>query len=101
MEYVWGLLRCLVDVAGPPDQPAFLAPVSPTRLKFAASVRDRENGDLDRSVRPLGSLDYSAACGEHDQQYHEEKISGEKHGCLLKPPRLDEGVRNSICVQML
>jgi hypothetical protein len=89
MEYVWGFLRCLVDVAGPPDQPAFLAPVSPTRLKFAASVRDRENGDLDRSVRPLGSLDYSAACGEHDQQYHEEKISGEKHGCLLKPPQLN------------
>ena len=65
MEYVWGLLRCLVDVAGPPDQPAFLAPVSPTGLELAARVRDRENRDLKRSVRPLGSLDHSAA--GHDQ----------------------------------
>ena len=94
MEYVWSFLRCLVDVAGPPDQPAFLAPVSPTRLKFAASVRDRENGDLEGAVRPLGSLDHSTARGQHYQQYNEEKIPGEKHGCLLKPPQLDEGVRN-------
>jgi hypothetical protein len=85
MEYVWGFLRCLVDVAGPPDQPAFLAPVSPTRLQFATSIRDRQDGDFERSVRPLSSLDDSAACGEHDQEHHEEKISGKKHGCLLKP----------------
>jgi hypothetical protein len=98
MEYVWGLLRCLVYVAGPPDQPAFLAPVSPTGLKLAASVRDRENGDLERSVGPLGSLDHGAACGQHYQQYYKEKIPGEKHGCLLMPPQLDEGVRNSTCL---
>jgi len=100
MEYVWSFLRCLVDVAGPPDQPAFLAPVSPTGFEFAASVRDRENGNLERSVRALGSLDHGTACDEHDQQHHEEKISGEKHGCLLKPRLPDEGVRNSICVQI-
>jgi hypothetical protein len=98
MEYVWGLLLCLVDVAGPPDQPAFLAPVSPTRLQFTASIRDRKNGNLKRSVRPLGAPHHSATCGEHDDDCYEEKIPDEKHGCLLKPRLPDEEVPNSACI---
>ena len=60
MKHICGFLLCLIDVAGPPDQPAFLAPVSATGLQFAASVRDRQNRDLERSVGPLGSLNNSA-----------------------------------------
>jgi hypothetical protein len=96
MEYVWGFLRCLVDVAGPPDQPAFLAPVSPTRLKFAASVRDRENGDLDRSVRPLGSLDHSAACDHKAREPNEKESSVREHIHLLRPRRAWERNPNQI-----
>ena len=96
MEYVWSFLRCLVDVAGPPDQPAFLAPVSPTRLKFAASVRDRENGDLEGAVRPLGSLDHSAARDHETRERNEKESSAREHIHLLRPRRAWERNPNQI-----
>ena len=67
MEHVRAFLHYLVDVAGPPDQPAFLAPVSATGLEFSSSVCNGKDGDLVRSFRLLSSLDNSASRREHDQ----------------------------------
>jgi hypothetical protein len=97
MEHVRCFLRYLVDVAGPPDQPAFLAPVSPTGLEFAPGVRDGQDGYLVRSVRLLSALDHGAARREHHDERNKEKIPTEKHGCLLKPQWLDGKACNSAC----
>ena len=84
MEYVWGFLRCLVDVAGPPDQPAFLAPVSPAGLELAARVRGGEQGHLKRALGTLDPLLRGAAGHEERRQENDRACAVEQRCTLLR-----------------
>lgn len=75
---------CAVDVAGPPDQPAFLAPVSATGLEFASSVRRREDGDGERTLRH-GRMLLHGAAGRHERQQYRNEDGSSEH--VLSPPQ--------------
>jgi len=88
MKNVGYFLLRLVDVAGPPDQPAFLAPVSATGLELAPRVADRQNGHVERTHGPrrlLHPLSCRAARDQEPDQKDEERSSTWEHGHLLKP----------------
>ena len=51
----------LVEIAGPPDQPAFLATVSATGLQFAPRLGGRKQRHLKGTLRSLRVLHAGAA----------------------------------------
>jgi hypothetical protein len=84
MQNVGRLLPDLVDVAGPPDQPAFLAPVSPTGLEFSSSIGHGKNSNLERPFGRLDALNCRASRHKEPGQQHPEKSSVTEHRYLLR-----------------